>query len=168
MNIGVWTPTGRAVPLRFTVDAPEIMVEEVKRRIFEIEGVPTALQQLFFDGRQLQDGRTLADYNIRNRSFLDLSAYPKLLVIRSPGKLQDALTSDSKVWPRFRKETNDFELRVGAETGLRLVGKGADLAVCVIAMPINACAYSVPQCLLIRIAFGPEYPWYRFHFFFQK
>ncbi|XP_052216999.1 polyubiquitin-B-like [Dreissena polymorpha] len=47
-------------------------VESIKNKIQDKEGIPAQIQRLIFNGRQLEDGRTLLDYNINNGSKLYL------------------------------------------------------------------------------------------------
>jgi len=69
ISIAIKTLTGKSLPLSVS---PNASVMELKEEVHDREGIPPETQRLIFAGKQLDDGKTLDEYEIRENSVIHL------------------------------------------------------------------------------------------------
>ena len=80
---------------------PYNSIENIKRRIMDIEGFPIDAQKLMFNNKELEDAKNISEYEIGNGSYIDLII------------LENKIKNIIKVYIKLNGKKTDFDFEQG-------------------------------------------------------
>ncbi len=93
-------------------------IEALKQKIYDKNNVLPEKQKLFFNGIELIDGRTLADYNIQSNNTIDLDYIIKVIFDANGGLFESSPTYTINDWNPSLYDT----LSIPSRDGYKFIG----------------------------------------------